>query len=185
MARKTAAIGWLRIAMVVIAAMFLVKPSPGFADTPAQALQRFGYIGTWSADCAKDDVPRVTLSISTSGKPTWLLIQPHKLEALWEIDTAEIVAEDKIKITRHLTSSIIKGQETKFANMEPIVVVTIKKEHKIRTMDEYRLSNHSWATAKEGFIYTPDQTQSHPFTDPTINTGKPTPFLEKCLNVGR
>ena len=84
---------WRSTVMSAIAGTLLC--SSAVAESTAEAIKKFGLIGTWAADCTKQPIKDYSITIRTSVE-----IQPEIMwkDALMPITSAVRLGEDKIEI---------------------------------------------------------------------------------------
>jgi len=158
-----------------IALALLMSPAMANAESTSAAMEKFGLIGTWAEDCAKDKGGgRATYRVPLIGTPQ---IKGPGDEAA-EIISAVRVTEEKIKVTL----SLLKGAAASSAVQQPppIEVVFTKVGNKIRiysqTMPWCGTAGVEPCGIRGGRYF------GGPLGVPKGELGSETPFLEKCLN---
>ena len=91
----------LRLPFLAVAALAISvhgASSPAFPESASAALEKFGLVGTWSDDCARDpakDGGRLRFTVPLIGAPR---MEDPRTDDSAEITSAVRVTEDKIKI---------------------------------------------------------------------------------------
>jgi len=128
------------------------------AESTAHALEAFGLVGTWSTDCAKDDLLRVTYTLSALGSSTVTLVVPNSKET-FDIDSAVRITDEKLKIIKHASSSISNGKlltpGPKDKGVSDVSVL-LKSGSKYRVLDAYITDGKELVTiVKNGMKFAP------------------------------
>ena len=155
-------------AIALLVVIVTTQPLKAASDeSVADAFKTFGLIGSWSPDCANDKSFRITFAVSTLGSVTLNQIVPtYQGIAIYSIDSAVRVTDDKIKITFFIVKTISHGQSTEQdGRNDKIQTVYIKTGNKIRVQDSQLV--------RTGVTRVRNATKS---------TGEPTEIMEKCLN---
>lgn len=155
--------------------------TPVMAESTAEALRKFGLVGTWSTDCGKsgdmEGYVRKTYTVPAFGAATVIAISglpgSGSVKTVAEIESAIRVTDDKIKITSKITSQTYTHVDTPTTNMNIGTIfesVFSNIGNKIRTVDDRAIDSHTGGT-KLIFVL-----------DGIEHSGRASPEWERCLN---
>lgn len=171
----------MRRSVVTIAMVLIVGAA--HAESTSEALRAFGFVGTWSTDCAKDPTQevgeRTTYVADVFGTPKILSVRRtidgdvRRMELL--IDSAMRVTDEKIKITLHevgVSHTLAGKNETVSPNIYQ--VVWLKSASKMRMMESLTLNTNTLNVQNGESIERIDGKER--------DIRPPTPPIEKCIN---
>jgi len=163
----------------IIVVLITATCSLARAESTAQALEAFGLVGTWSADCANESLARITYAVSVLSSPTVTAIT-LEFKQVFEIDSAVRITEDKLRTTKHYSSYVLNGKPLAARTQDKYVSVLLKSGSKYRSLDSY-VSDGKYTTTlvKNGSKYAPNPQN---IRDEWHDTRGQSEILEKCLN---
>jgi hypothetical protein len=167
------------------------------AGSANDALIRFGLVGTWSPDCARDVhracekvsdcAARVTFSAPSNGDATRTSVNsvPNRtpVENTLVIDKAEMITNEKIRYS-YVVQGIVPDSSTILwvpENGERWIFVLEKVGAKFRVVDSANESRSKLAVVS-GAIYRPVDPKIGEMPKEWKSTGVESPLWEKCLN---
>jgi hypothetical protein len=166
--------------ILLLAGSLAVLASGARADTTGGAMKSFGLVGAWSTDCAGDF--RAVYDIPWFGQPTLKITFRDKEQAVYEIQSATQITDEKIKLSWLVTM--------RFGGSKPNLVAAAGEKYEAiyqKVGSKYNaLMTKQMDGAKifalDGFLYEPVTEDRGETVVGWKRSAKQTPLFEKCLN---